>query len=87
MIDTGSMYRAVTLAIIQHQIDINNSAAIEALLPSIHISWQAVNHHQHTFLNGIDVEGYWCSGVAPRAFKDKFQTCTKTGWQKTTEAP
>ena len=56
MIDTGSMYRAVTLAIIQHQIDINNSKAIEALLPSIHISWQAVNHHQHTFLNGIDVE-------------------------------
>lgn len=56
MIDTGSMYRAVTLAIIQQQVDIDNPSAIEALLPNIHISWQTVNHHQHTFLNGLDVE-------------------------------
>ena len=42
---------------------------------------------RQTLINGVDVEGYWCSGAAPRAFKDKFQSCTKDGWQKTTESP
>ena len=42
---------------------------------------------RQTLVNGVDVEGYWCSGAAPRAFKDKFQSCTKAGWQKATESP
>jgi len=42
---------------------------------------------RQTLINGVDVEGYWCSGAAPRAFKDQFQSCTKAGWQRTTEAP
>ena len=42
---------------------------------------------RQTLVNGVDVEGYWCSGAAPRAFKDKFQSCTKTGWQKAPESP
>jgi len=39
---------------------------------------------RQTLVNGIDIEGYWCSGSAPRAFKDRFQNCTKDGWQKAT---
>ncbi len=42
---------------------------------------------RQTLVNGIDVEGYWCSGIAPRAFKDKYQSCTKNGWEKTTQSP
>ena len=42
---------------------------------------------RQTLVNGVDVEGYWCLGAAPRAFKDKFQSCTKAGWQKATESP
>ena len=42
---------------------------------------------RQTLINGIDVEGYWCSGAAPRAFKDTFQRCTKTGWQKAKQSP
>jgi hypothetical protein len=42
---------------------------------------------RQTLVNGIDVEGYWCSGAAPRAFRDEFQNCTKVGWQKSTESP
>lgn len=42
---------------------------------------------RQTLVNGVDVEGYWCSGAAPRAFKDQFQSCTKTGWQKAAESP
>lgn len=42
---------------------------------------------RQTLVNGVDAEGYWCSGAAPRAFKDKFQSCTKTGWQKAPESP
>ena len=48
MIDTGSMYRAVTLAIVQQKIDIDNAAAIAALLPNILISWQIVDQQPHT---------------------------------------
>jgi hypothetical protein len=41
---------------------------------------------RQTLVNGVDIEGYWCSGAAPRAFKDQFQSCMKAGWQKATEA-
>ena len=34
-------------------------------------------------VSGVDIEGYWCSGAAPRAFKDKFQSCTESGWDNT----
>lgn len=37
---------------------------------------------KQVLVNGLEVSGYWCSGVAPRAFKEKAQTCTKSGWKK-----
>jgi len=36
--------------------------------------------HQ-SLISGLDLEGYWCSGAAPRAFMDQSQECTKTGWR------
>lgn len=42
---------------------------------------------KQTLVNGSDFEGYWCSGAAPRAFMDRFQSCTKSGWTKSTESP
>ena len=36
---------------------------------------------RQTLINGFDLEGYWCSGAAPRAFMDQSQECTKTGWR------
>jgi cytidylate kinase len=56
MIDTGAMYRAVTLYLMQHEIELNDLNAIEAALPYIHIAWRTIDHKQNTFLNGINVE-------------------------------
>ena len=42
---------------------------------------------RQTLINGLDIEGYWCSGAAPRAFKEPSQGCTKLGWQKTSTTP
>jgi hypothetical protein len=42
---------------------------------------------RQTLVNQLDVEGFWCSGAAPRAFKEQFQECTEFGWQKGAGAP
>lgn len=55
-IDSGAMYRAVTLYLQQHLIDIDNLKGIEAALPKIEIEFKKVNDKHHTFLNGKDVE-------------------------------
>lgn len=63
-IDSGAMYRAVTLYALDHgmisetgEVD---SAALEAALPEIHIDFAPATEaggQQHTLLNGKDVEG------------------------------
>ena len=61
-IDSGAMYRAVTLYALDHGlIDADgtpDAAAIIAALPEIHIDFevQADSGTQHTLLNGSDVE-------------------------------
>ena len=55
-IDSGAMYRAVTLYLLQHQIDIDNSDAVKAALDQIDIQFHAVDSEVHTFLNNVDVE-------------------------------
>lgn len=62
-IDSGAMYRAVTLYALEHgMIGEDGSvdeAALTAALPSIRIDFapaQAPGEHQHTLLNGEDVE-------------------------------
>ncbi len=55
-LDTGAMYRAVTLYFLDHQIDYNDPAAVEAALKQIDIHFERIDGKNHTFLNGRDVE-------------------------------
>lgn len=55
-IDSGAMYRAVTLYFQRHLIDIDNLEGIEKALPNISIEFKKVEQVFHTFLNGEDVE-------------------------------
>jgi cytidylate kinase len=57
-IDTGAMYRAVTYAMIQKGIDVNNIVELEELLKSLNITFKhiAEGDFYHTFLNGEDIE-------------------------------
>ncbi len=57
-IDTGAMYRAVTLYFLDHYIDITNPKAIDKALSEIEIRFQPnpKNGHTETYLNGLNVE-------------------------------
>lgn len=55
-IDSGAMYRAVTLYFQQHLIDLDNFEGIENALPKIEIDFRKVGDVHHTFLNNEDVE-------------------------------
>lgn len=57
-IDTGAMYRAVTLFMIQHQIDLTDHDAIEDVLASIKINFRynEILKKSETFLNEQNVE-------------------------------
>ena len=55
-IDSGAMYRAVTLYFIQHNIDLEDAAAIEKALNDIHIRFENKAGKNRTILNGEDVE-------------------------------
>lgn len=55
-VDSGAMYRAVTLHFLDLQIDIHNDLAVEKALENCHIHFELVGGQNHTFLNGKDVE-------------------------------
>jgi cytidylate kinase len=55
-IDSGAMYRAVTYWVIQHNVDLKDSLAIEHALSQIHISFQQVSGHNTIFLNQQNIE-------------------------------
>lgn len=57
-LDTGAMYRALTLYLLQHQIDWNNDHDLDVALPNIHIDFYYPDGSMkaHTRLNGEDVE-------------------------------
>lgn len=60
-VDTGAMYRAVTLYCLRHHLFVDNELNAEALqnsLSDIHISFKfnAKENKAHTYLNGEDVE-------------------------------
>lgn len=54
-VDTGAMYRAATLAILQRKIDPNNEQAVVSCLQDMNISIKLLNGEQRTYLNGEDV--------------------------------
>src|SRR5688572_27407977 len=57
-IDTGAMYRAVTLYFLQHYIDLTNQKKIDQALADIHITFHYNRKTQRNeiFLNGLNVE-------------------------------
>lgn len=57
-IDTGAMYRAVTLYFLEHYIDLTNPKKIDEALHNIHISfvYNPRTNRNETCLNGLNVE-------------------------------
>ena len=57
-IDSGAMYRAVTLFLINNQIDIYNNSEVAETLKNISIDFRInpENHLQETYLNGENIE-------------------------------
>ncbi|CAA6804511.1 MAG: Cytidylate kinase (EC [uncultured Aureispira sp.] len=55
-VDSGAMYRAVTLYFLDHHISIEDADAVEEALKNITIHFENVNGQNHTFLNGKNVE-------------------------------
>lgn len=57
-IDTGAMYRAVTLYFLEQHISLTNPKEVTRALPQIHISFKVNSKNvTETFLNGMNVEG------------------------------
>ena len=54
-IDSGAMYRAVTLYVQQNNIDINDENAISTALENIHIDFVPNPEKSQILLNGVDV--------------------------------
>jgi cytidylate kinase len=55
-VDTGAMYRAVTLYFLNNDVDINDPAAVTSALAHIEIHFERKPEGNHVFLNGQDVE-------------------------------
>lgn len=54
-IDSGAMYRAITLHLLRNGIDIHNIAAVEAALEGIHLNFHSRDYQTHITLNGEEV--------------------------------
>ena len=57
-IDTGSMYRGVTWAVLDSQIDVKDQAAVEALLPSLDLTMEPTDTAFKVFVRGEDITDY-----------------------------
>jgi CMP/dCMP kinase len=56
-IDTGAMYRAVTLYFLDHHISLTNPREIKKALESIHVSFKVNSKNvSEAYLNGLNVE-------------------------------
>ena len=54
-IDSGAMYRAVTLYFIRHAVPVGDAAEVDAVLQQIHIDFHIENAQTRVLLNGEDV--------------------------------
>lgn len=54
-IDSGAMYRAVTLYFIRNKVDINNQEAINDALQHVELNFHARDYESHILLNGEEV--------------------------------
>ena len=55
-VDTGAMYRAVTLYFLDNNVDINDHAAVLDALQHIDVDFHRTKTGNHAFLNGKDIE-------------------------------
>lgn len=56
-IDSGAMYRAVTLFFLDHHVALTNPKEVSKALPQIHISFKVNSKNiTETYLNGLNVE-------------------------------
>ncbi len=55
-IDTGAMYRAITLYFLDHEIDINCDSAVSEALKNITVSFRNVDGVNTSFLNNTNIE-------------------------------
>jgi CMP/dCMP kinase len=55
-VDSGAMYRAVTLYFIEHSVDLEDDAEVHAALEKISITFENLEGKNTTFLNGVNVE-------------------------------
>lgn len=54
-IDSGAMYRAVTLYFLRNNIDLHNHEAIEKALENIHLNFHSRDYQSHITLNDEDI--------------------------------
>lgn len=54
-IDTGAMYRAVTVDVLDHNVNPENEASVERIVSSSEVDLKLENGVQRTILNGVDV--------------------------------
>jgi cytidylate kinase len=54
-VDSGSMYRAVTLYFLRNNIDIKDSAQVDEALKNIHLNFNSRDYETHIMLNNEEV--------------------------------
>ncbi len=54
-VDTGAMYRAITLGLLRKNTDIENEEALQSALDTIEVGIRYEEGEQHVYLNGEDV--------------------------------
>jgi len=54
-VDSGAMYRAVTLYFLRNKIDLNNKVEVEHALRDIHLNFHSRDYHTHITLNDEEV--------------------------------
>lgn len=54
-VDSGAMYRAVTLYLLRNNIDLTNEEAVKSALPDIHLNFHSRDYQTHILLNDEEV--------------------------------
>ena len=54
-VDTGALYRSISLYMLRHQVDISDEAAVIAALPAVSVELVFQEGQQHVLLCGEDV--------------------------------
>jgi cytidylate kinase len=55
-IDTGAMYRAVTLLLLENEVELSDQKTISSLLKDLELEFRKINGQRELFMNGINVE-------------------------------